>query len=286
MKTFAAIALLVIVAGIASANHEDYSIAEYIGDDVYRGHCRDDRSPTEMTYATERVAAAFGIQVKACHVDAELWAWADSRYAGVIWYTKSFVDHVRKTSGQDYRAVLELVAAHEIGHLVHHSWGRVRAAQGQTIAEPPQISELPLIGLPRATSCGFLLFDSVACANWHRITWENYINAQIVVVNVVLEQWQHWFEVEQTHLEFDRRSEMFADCIAGFHLAESAAADYMVAHTVLSSVVDVGLGTPHGTHPTAIDRITATYHGVAGVHFEVPDIVDWCEVLLDVDTRS
>ena len=91
--------------------------------------------------------------------------------------------------------------------------------------------------------------------------------------------------MEQIELEHDRRSEMFADCIAGSHLARTAEGLDMVAETVLTAVIELGAEIPHGTHPTRLDRLTATYHGTAGVHFDTLDIVDWCEILLGVDTR-
>ena len=177
-RSLVSIVLVLMFVGVAGAEHEDDSIADHIGDDVYRGQCDDDRSPTEMTHATERVANAFGVQVKSCRVDGDMNAWADSRYAGVIWYTESFVDWVQRSYGRNYRHVLELIAAHEIGHLVHFTWGRVRESQGQTIAEPPEIRSLTPITLFPATSCGFLLFDAVACVNWHRITWQATINVR------------------------------------------------------------------------------------------------------------
>ena len=284
-RSLVGIVLVLMFVGIAGAEHEDRSIADHIGNDVYRGQCNDDRSPTEMTHATARVANAFGVQVKACRVDGDMNAWADPRYAGVIWYTKSLVDEIQKYYVRNYRQVLEFIAAHEIGHLVHFTWGRVRESQGQTITEPPEIHSLPSITLRPATSCGFLLFDPVACANWHRITWQATVNSQINVVNGVLAVWRHWFEVDQSTLEHDRRSEMFADCIAGSHLARMAEGLDMVARAVLTAVIEIGAETPHGTHPTPLDRLTATYHGTAGVHFDTLDIVDWCEGLLEVDTR-
>ena len=83
------------------------------------------------------------------------------------------------------------------------------------------------------------------------------------------------------NFEHDRRSEMFADCIAGSYLARTAEGLDMVARAVLTAVIDMGTETPHGTHPTPLDRLTATYHGVAGVHFDTFDIVDWCEEAFD-----
>ena len=306
-KLLISIVLALVSAGVASAVNpptpngallggdlleEDYTIADLIGDDVYRGYCSDDRRPTEMTYATERVSEAFGIQVKACNCadhpgmgrncNNDFNAFADSRYAGVIWYTKRLVDDVKRDYRDHYRHVLEFVAAHEIGHLVHFKFGVTRPP-AQTIPEPPVITELLPIVLPPVTSCGFLMFDSVGCANWYRITWEQTLNAQFAAFLI----WWELFWEDQGIVDHGRRLEQFSDCIAGSYFAESAAGlGDEVVNNVIRNVIRVGAETPHGTHPTDMDRITATYHGVAGIHFDTSGIVNWCLDFLLIDTRS
>lgn len=275
----------------------DYTVAGLIGDDTYRGYCSDDQQPTEMTDATERVSEAFGIQVKACNCvdhpemgrncNNEFNAFADSRYAGVIWYTKRLVDDVERDYRSHYRHVLEFIAAHEIGHLVHFELldllGIVVPSARQTVPDPPIIQELLPIVLPPVTSCGFLMFNSVDCANWYRITWEQMLNAQFAGFLL----WWELFWAEQGIVDYSRRLERFSDCIAGSYFVESAAdLGAKVVNDVMHNVIKAGAEIPHTTHPTAMDRITATYHGVAGLHFGTSSIVNWCADLFLIDTRS
>ena len=277
--------------------NEDYTVADLIGDHVYRGYCSDDQQSTEMTDATESVSEAFGIQVKACSCadhpemgtacDNDFNAFADSRYEGVIWYTKRLVDDVKRDYSDHYRHVLEFVAAHEIGHLAHFELfdllGIVVPSARQTIPDPPVITELLPIALPPARSCGFLLFDPVTCANWFRLTWEQMLNDQFAGFLI----WWRLYWEEQNVVDYSRRLEQFSDCIAGSYFAESAAGlgDETV-NDVIRNVIRVGAETPHTTHPTDLDRVTATYHGVAGIHFGTSSIVNWCSDFFLIDTRS
>ena len=277
--------------------NEDYTIADLIGEDVYTGRCSDDLQRTEMAYATERVSEAFGIQVKACNCADHPWmgnecnydfnAFADSHYKGVIWYTNRLVDDIKRDYAAHYRHVLEFVAAHEIGHLTNFELfdllGIVVPPAQRTISDPPIIQELLPVVLPPVTNCGFLIFDSIGCANWYRITWEQMLNDQF---NVFLYWWE-LFWAEQDIVDPSRRLEQFSDCIAGSYFAESAVGlGDKVVNDVMDNVIRVGAEMPHGTHPTDIDRVTATYHGVAGMHFGTSSIVNWCSDFFLIDTRS
>ena len=214
-------------------------------------------------------------------------AFADSDYAGVIWYTNRLVDVIKRDYEDHHKHVLEFVAAHEIGHLVHFELfdllGIVVPSTAQTIPDPPVIQELFPILLPPVTSCGFLIYNSVGCANWYRTTWEQMLNAQFVLF---LAWWELFWE-EQGIVDIRRRLEQFSDCIAGSYFAEAAAdlGDETV-NDVIRNVIKVGAETPHTTHPTDIDRVTATYHGVAGIHFDTSSIVNWCSDFFLIDTRS
>ena len=310
----------------------DYTVADVIGGHEYEGPCRDDLRPTAMTRATERVSEGFGVGVKSCNCldipgqddpdcNDVFNAYASWCCRGVIWYTDRLVNAVQAYYGDSAGHVLELVAAHEIGHLVHFElvhFGGSPLPPPQTVAEPSFDLVATLLGdllsfaaagpfagyygyLHPVTDCGYLWSDGVGCADWYRRHWEEQLAARqaafaaalaekraaMLATLAAFEEWSAAFEADQLNADYRRRLEQIADCIAGSWFAGLASGlDEDEVGDVIDMVIEVGAEMPHSTHPTDLDRVTATYHGVAGVHFGVEHIVNWCFDFIEIDTRS
>lgn len=306
----------------------DWTVADAIGGHEYEGPCRDDLRPTAMTRATERVSEGFGVGVKSCNCldipgqddpdcNDVFNAYASACCRGVIWYTDSLVNAVQAYYGDSAGHVLELIAAHEIGHLVHFElvhFGGFPLPPLPTVPPPSidpvnrALEELVAFAsrgssftLGHVGGCGYLSSDAVGCAEWFREEWERglqasqaahaaglaMLEARMYEVWAAYEAWRDAYEADQLNADYGRRLEQIADCIAGSWFAESASdLDEDAVVDVIDMVIEAGAEMPHSTHPTDLDRVTATYHGVAGVHFGAEHIVNWCFDFIEIDTRS
>lgn len=243
-------------------------------------------------------------------------AYAHAAHRGVIWYSDTLVDVVETRYGDNADYVLPLIVAHEIGHLVHFeivSFDGWPVPPAPTVPPPStSLIELSLEGLLLLAVTGPSLFlaspvgcapteTPLECAQWFHRDYQVTLQAKQAAHAAdlraaaqrlldswdIFKDWQDDYEADQLNADYGRRLEQVADCFAGYWFADSASdLGEREITDVMDMVIEAGAEMSDSTHPTDLDRVTATYHGVAGAHFGVVGIVGWCLDFIGIDTRS